>query len=285
MRGVHVLIAGCGDIGAVLARQLLAMGCRVAGLRRRVEALPRGVEPLQADLAQPDSLRCLQRSFDAVVFLAAPGEYSEHAYRRVYVEGIANLLEALPGEPRLLMASSTSVYHQHDGEWVDEDSPTEPRSFAGRLILQSEASLLRRRPGRASVLRFGGIYGPGRERLLRETVAGIGCPEHPVRFSNRIHRDDCAGVLLFLLQRMVEGSALQSCYLGVDCEPAPEWEVRHWLAARLGVSLDDTRSTGSQRKPGSKRCSNRRLLEAGYRFSYPDYRAGYTALIDRIAQP
>lgn len=284
MNGADILIAGCGDVGGLLAQRLRDAGHRVAGLRRRAGLLPAGIEPLAADLGEPATLAALrERHFDIVVVTSAAGRFDEDHYRRVYVEGLANLFGVLRGEPHVLLSSSTAVYHQCHGEWVDEDSPTEPHGFSGRILLQAEALLRECAAHRATVLRFGGIYGPGRERLLREVAAGIGCAREPVRYINRIHREDCAGILQFLVGLLLRGEALAPLYLGVDSEPAPMWEVRHWIAAELGVALDDA-AGGAQggRAPGSKRCSNRRLLEAGYALRYPDFRAGYAPLIEPL---
>lgn len=289
MDGARVLIAGCGDVGCALALRLCAAGHAVTGLRRRAGVLPPGVEALAADLADGPALaRALQCDYDVVVYAAAPDRFAADAYRSVYLDGLGNLLAALHGAPHIVLVSSTGVYHQHDGEWVDEESPAEPTGFSGRTLLAAE-ELLRAHAGeRGTIVRFGGIYGPGRERLLREVAAGIGCPREPVRYTNRIHRDDCAGMLLFLIERMRAGAALAPLYLGVDSAPAPMWEVRTWIAAQLGVTLrEDAAGAGDGRSPGSKRVSNRRLLAAGYALRYPDYRAGYAPLIAafRSARP
>lgn len=281
MNPANILIVGCGDVGGLLATRLLAAGHRVTGLRRRVAALPAGVDALAADLTQPASLGAVaDRRFDVVVVTSAAGRFDESCYRAIYVDGLRHLLGVLCGAPRVLLASSTGVYHQHDGEWIDEDSAADPQGFSGRLLLEGERLLARHTGERATVVRFGGIYGPGRERLLQEVMAGIGCPREPVRYTNRIHRDDCAGMLGFLVERLLAGEPCAGLYLGVDSLPAPIWEVRHWIAAQLGVALDDARAAVSaQRAPGSKRVSNRRLLAAGYALRYPDYRAGYAPLI------
>lgn len=281
MEPANILIAGCGDVGGALAESLLAAGHHVTGLRRRIAALPAGVEALAADLRDADSLGGVAgRRFDVVVVSSAAGHFDENDYRATYVDGLGNLLDALRGTPRVLLASSTGVYGQHHGEWIDEDSPAEPRGFSGRILLEAERLLTRRVGERATVVRFGGIYGPGRERLLREVGAGVGCPREPVRYTNRIHRDDCAGIFTFLIGRLLAGEDCAGLYLGVDSLPVPIWEVRHWIAAQLGVTLDDARPVmGATRAPGSKRASNRRLLAAGYTFRYPDYRTGYAPLI------
>lgn len=275
MEDRRLLIVGCGDVGTLLGCELLAEGWEVTGLRRRADSLPEGFVALSADIGEPASLAPLAgRAFSHVVFAAAPGGFDAALYRRVYIEGPANLLAVLRGAPRVILVSSTGVYHQEDGGEVDEDSPTEPSGFSGRTLLEAEQALGAALGERLSVLRLGGIYGPGRERLLEEVAAGIGCPREPVRYTNRIHRDDAAGILRFLLER----AGPPRLWCGVDCAPAPMWEVRQWIAGQLGVRLDDGRESVFQRG-GNKRVSNRRLREAGYRFRYPDYRAGYGALI------
>jgi nucleoside-diphosphate-sugar epimerase len=280
MKDRRILIAGCGDIGSALALQLSHAGWRVSGLRRQADRLPDGIEKLAADMTDIESLqRGLRAPFDSVVITTTAGRFDAETYRRIYVDGLRNLLQSLAGSPRILLASSTSVYHQHDGEWVDEDSLTEPTRFPGQIQLEAER-LLRAHSGvRAAIVRFGGIYGPGRERLLADVRAGIGCPCDPPLYTNRIHRDDCVGMLDFLLRRQAADDNVAPLYLGVDCEPATQWDVRHWLADRLGVTLDDNATSSSARSVGSKRCSNRRLLAAGYTFRYPSFREGYAALM------
>ncbi len=133
---MRVLIAGCGYVGSALAQQLVAQRHEVFGLRRRPDGLPAGVVPVAADLCDRGGLAsALPANLDAVVYTAAAEGGDEVAYRRAYVEGLANLLALLPGgtaAPRVLFTSSTSVHAQNDGSWVDETSPTEPTSATGR---------------------------------------------------------------------------------------------------------------------------------------------------------
>lgn len=271
---MRILIAGCGYVGSALGAQLASEGHHVVGLRRRSGALPAGVLPVTADLRDGAALRALPGPFDAVVYAAAPAGGDDAAYRAVYVEGIAALLGALRCD-RFLLTSSTSVYGQDAGEWVDEASPTEPASFRGRRVLEGEA-LARERHGAASALRLGGIYGPGRTRLLAAArAARLAPPEGPPRYTNRIHRDDAAGALAHLLGL----PRLAPVYVGVDCEPAAEGELQRWLAARVGAPVPGVAAAAGAGGQG-KRCSNRLLLAAGYRFRFPTFREGYGALAE-----
>lgn len=276
---MRVLIAGCGYVGSALAERLAAEGARVFGLARRPAGLPRGVEPLAADLTDPSSLEALPEGFEIVFYAASAGARDPQAYERAYVHGVSNLLARLARRSpprRFVFVSSTAVYAQQQGEWVDEDSPTTPAGFRGRVLLEGERrSLAAPFPG--TVVRFGGIYGPGRASLVERVRAGR-ARFRPGHYTNRIHRDDCAGVLRHVA--LLEAPA--PLYLGVDDEPALERDVLVWLAERLGAPMPTASEAGSA-ETGSKRCSNRRLRGEGYRLRYPSFREGYAQLLARDA--
>ncbi len=290
----RILVAGCGYVGSELARVLVAEGHQVWGLRRRPQALPQGVRAAGADLTQPARLAELfarsdgPRGLDVVVYAAAADGGDEAAYRRAYVDGPRNLLEALrrAGERprRSFFTSSTGVYAQDDGSWVDEDSPTEPTSFRGARVLEGERLLLASEIP-ATVVRLGGIYGPGRTRLAERVRRGEAeLPTGPTRWTNRIHRDDAAGILRHLIALELAGRSPGAVYVGVDDEPASQADVLRWLARRLGVELPDRAESPaaptSARAPGrNKRCRNARIRALGYRFRYPTFREGYEALL------
>ena len=139
-----VLLAGCGDVGVRTGLALASVGCRVYGLRRSDMALPAPLQPLRADLTDPDSLRALPDDIRDVVFLPAPGRRDEAAYRGLFVDGLAHLLDALQRRVplrRFVFVSSSAVYGEHGGAWVDEDSPCVPLAFNGRQLLDAEARL------------------------------------------------------------------------------------------------------------------------------------------------
>lgn len=290
----RILIAGCGDIGTTLGLSLHAAGHQVWGMKRHPDDLPSELRPLAADLADLATLTALPPALDYLVYSAAAAGFSEAGYQAAYATGVHNLLIALrqAGQQlkRLLLTSSTSVYAQHQGEWVDEDSPAAAESFSGRCIRAGE-QLLWDSGWPAVVVRFGGIYGPGRTRLIDSVRDGsTASPAGPPMFTNRIYRDDCARVLEHLLF-LPDPAPL---YIAVDDDPAPLVEVLNWLATQLGVPEPPT-AAGSPLKPGSgnrpdpalrqrasKRCRNARLRASGFRFRYPSYRDGYAALLRMV---
>jgi nucleoside-diphosphate-sugar epimerase len=284
---MRVLVAGCGYVGAPLAGALAASGHAVFALRRSDGPWPPGATGVRADLCDPASLDALPPDLDAVVYAASADAFDDDAYRRAYVDGPRNLFAALArkGERarRFVFVSSTAVYGQQEGEWVDESSPTEPPGFSGRRLLEGERIVLDA-PRRGVVLRLGGIYGPGRTSLVESVRSGRArLRPGPPHYTNRIHRDDCAGALAHLLA-LPEPAPL---YLGVDREPADEAEVLRWIAARLGMPPPPVAEgerggvppAAPRRARGSKRCSSARLLASGLRLRFPTYREGYGALI------
>jgi nucleoside-diphosphate-sugar epimerase len=278
------LIAGCGYVGEALGLRLASEGHTVYGLRRRVLRPLPGVIPIEADLAVPASLVDLPVALDTIFYLASPGGAEDALYRSAYVDGQRHLYEALARRGqrprRVLFASSTAVYGQRDGEWLDESSPTEPVDFRGRRLLEAESLLAKTAFIPGISVRFGGIYGPRRSSLIESVRSGravvrVDAPH----FTNRIHRDDCVGVLRHLMQL----EAPEPLYLGVDGEPADEAAVLRWLAGALGAPeprvVAAAAAPGARERRSSKRCRNDRLLASGYRFLYASFREGYGAIL------
>ncbi len=277
----RILIAGCGYVGGALGELLVRESHAVWGLSRRPLMLPAGVQSIEADVSMATSLYDLPPNLDCVYYLVAPSGADDAVYRAAYVTGPGQLLESLRKQGqrprRFFFASSTSVYAQDDGGWVDETSPTEPKQFRGRRPLEGEQIALAG-PFPASVVRFGGIYGPRRTRLIDRVRAGRAVYSKKPRYTNRIHRDDCAGVL----RHLAKLEAPEPVYLGVDSEPAPEAEVLEWLAGVLGAPQPRKVRAGElpERSSSNKRCRNQRLLSSGYAFRYPSFREGYRELVE-----
>lgn len=272
---MRVLIAGCGYVGTALGLELAAHGDVVHGLRRDPSGLPRPIIPVAADLTDAASLRDLP-AVDAVVITASSDGRDPDRYRDAYVDGPTTLLRTLADAGQtidtVLFTSSTAVYGQRDGEWVDEASPTDPSTETGAILLEAEGAVLDG-PFPATVVRLTGIYGPGRTRLLERVRSGEArCPAEP-EYTNRIHRDDCAGVLAHLLRLPDRADR----YVGVDHDPADRCSVYRWLAERLDVPPPEVDAEAGSRR-GSKRCSNDRLVASGYRFRYPSFRDGYAQM-------
>ena len=270
----RILIAGCGYVGTALGERLLALGHRVWGLRRDPSALPPSFHRIAADLTRRDDLGAIPRGIDYVVYCASAGQSSDDAYERAYVTGLRNVLDAVQHAAvrRIFFTSSTAVYAQTDGAWVDEASETRPTHFSGLRTLEAE-QLLQSASTAGTVLRCAGIYGPGRTRLIDAVRQGTASMSS--RITNRIHRDDIAGVITHLIERRLDVPLL----LLADDEPVPQREVTAFLANRLGVPLPRADAAAPAARGGDKRCRNARLEATGYRLLYPSYRDGYAAML------
>ncbi|UUT20031.1 SDR family oxidoreductase [Pseudomonas sp. T8] len=282
MSAPSVLIAGCGDVGSRLAKQLLAENWQVYGLRRTVSQLPEGVIGVAGDLFSEQCPAAWPTTpLDYLVYSAAATEHDEAGYRAAYVEGLTHVLGWLKqngqSPKRLLFVSSSSVYGQKDGEWIDETSPAQAGGYSGRLMLEAEQVALQSGIP-ASLVRLTGIYGPGREWLLNQVRQGYRVAIDPPLYGNRIHADDAAGLLAFLLQADRRGVQLEDCYIGVDDAPVPLAEVVGWLREYLGVT--EWADNSSVRRSGSKRCSNARARALGWEPRYPSFREGYAEIIE-----
>jgi len=273
--GRTCLIAGCGDVGTRVGLRLAARGWRVIGLRRS-GTLPAPIEAFRADLGDPASLAGLASLAPAaLVHVPTPDERTPAGYRRVYLEGLAHVLGALRAPPsRVVWVGSTAVHGTSGAAWQDEDTPPAPEAWNGVALLDAERWIRANVPG-AIVLRLAGLYGPGRDSMIRRARAGEKCRASPPHWTNRIHVDDAAAAIVHLL----ELDRPASLYLGVDEEPATECTVLRHLAMRLGMPtaayVDDPRATSAT----GKRLSSARLRASGFRFAYPTFREGYALLL------
>ena len=278
-----IALLGFGDIARRLVPHL--SHANVTGVRRSVveNATINSVSEDCRDLAQVENI--IREGFDVIVMTFVPTQRSDQGYKEGYVDTVSTVLEALDKQdhqPRLLVfVSSTSVYGQKDASWVDESLVAEPANYSGHRLLEAESLLANSGYPYCSV-RFSGIYGPGRGRLIDQVLAKQGSPAEPVVYTNRIHSEDCAGVLAHLIEYSTT-NAPAPYYIATDCEPVPIYDVKMWIAKALGFEtghLQVDHSSPSRVFRSSKRCSNQKLLETGYQFRYPTFREGYGALLN-----
>ncbi|MWV66070.1 NAD(P)H-binding protein [Halorubrum sp. JWXQ-INN 858] len=293
---MRVVVVGCGYVGLELARQLDDRDHDVSGVRRSadgldaVAAVSPDVDPVRADATDPESLSALPDA-DAVVFAASSGGRGADAARAVYVDGLRNVVDeyaARPSPPdRLVYTSSTGVYGDHGGAWVDEETPIDPTTEKTRVLAAAERVALEAGSDAGidgTVARFAGLYGPDRYRLERYVRGPV-----TAGYLNMVHRDDAAGAVRFLLET---DRARGEPVVVVDDEPVEKHAFADWLADECGVDRPEKRSKEARIAEGdlsaaarrrirtSKRCSNDRLRGLGYELAYPTFREGYRAAIE-----
>lgn len=276
-----ILLAGCGDLGTEAGLRFHALGHRVVGWRRSPEKLPAAIEGAAADLSAPNLPR-VPEDTTAVVIAVAADSPTEEAYRAAYVDGLNHVLNALERDGvrprRALFVSSTAVYGDAGGGWVDESTPPRPGGFSGRVLLEAEQLLQAGFSGTATTatsLRLGGIYGPGRTRLIDQVRGGTAVVPEEARYTNRIHRDDAAAAIVHLATMPPEPAPV---YVGVDNDPADLGTVLRFLAAELGLAEPPVGDAGPARG-GNKRCRNELLRSTGFDFEFPSFREGYRDIL------
>lgn len=270
-----VLIAGCGDLGAGLAAELVATGHDVTGIRRTKSVFPEGVTGITKDLLNmrdedlPDA--------DLVFLIMTPNGRHADAYRAAYFDTAQVLIRRYQNTdtpPTVVFVSSTSVYGQNQGEWVDDTTPAHPTSATAQVLVETEQALAAALP--SVTVRCSGIYGPGRFRLLDTVLSGKEWEANS--WTNRIHRDDVVSALVILANMVLAQHTLPEQVIVTDQTPVSMWEVKLWLATCLGasVAVKDT----SQFVPASgKRIQGQFLLSQGWVPRYPSYVAGYQVLL------
>jgi nucleoside-diphosphate-sugar epimerase len=286
------LIVGCGYLGRRIGRTLALRGERVFGTTRSTSAAralePWGIEPVIANVLDRSSLRVLPR-VEHVAWCVGYDRSSGATLRSVYIDGLRNFLSSVQPAMRLVYASSTGVYGQTRGEWVDESSATEPASESGRVCLDAEVALRRfGEEARVSVvcLRYAGLYGPGRI-VRRDAVArGEVLSGDPERYLNLIHIDDAASAAVAAL----DAAHLNPLYVASDDRPVPRREYYELVARCLGAPLPrfmTARETEDPVRDGAnKRASNLRIkAELGFAPRFPDLCQGVPDALGRCDEP
>lgn len=280
----HLLAIGYGYSAQALTRRLLAQGWRVTGTTRsadRAAAMTaEGVTPLVwpgADLAGAvvrASHILLSAAPDAAgdpVLTAAPEVFDR----------------PLPGLRWLGYLSTTGVYGDHAGGWVDETTPLTPGTTRGHQRVAAEAgwqALAAVQGLPLHIFRLAGIYGPGRGPFRKVQDGTAQRIVKPGQYFSRIHVEDIAQVLGASINRPEPGAIYNVC----DDDPSPPQDVLTHAAALLGVDLppvvpiDEARMTPMARSfyAESKRVRNDRMKrELGVQLAYPTYREGLAALL------
>lgn len=283
-----IVFAGAGDLAQRAINALSSESTEYVAVARSQKTF-NGAAFLQGSLLDA-SICCelVRAQPDVIVLTLVPNGSGEQGYQQGYIEPLQALLGAFAElaksiateddnsavqKPTIIFASSTGVYHQVSGEWVDENSPVEPSSYSGQTMLQAE-TLLEESSFSSCCVRFGGIYGSGRDFLIRQVKEGKGGNND---YTNRIHQDDAGRCLAFLIEQCLTGNSLPSLLLACDSEPSPSKQVRTYIAEQLSLDSASLSSSESGRG-GNKRCANTRLLDMGFTLQYPSYREGYCSV-------
>jgi nucleoside-diphosphate-sugar epimerase len=271
-----VLVIGCGYLGRRAAARWVAAGRRVAAVTRSRagELAAAGLEPVTADVLDPASLAAVPAA-STLLYAVGYDRTAGAAMRDVYVGGLANVLRVVRPPERIIYVSSTGVYGRTDGGEADEGSPVDPTEASGKVVADAERTLLAARPD-AVILRFAGIYGPGRVLRRAALLAGEPLIGDADKWLNLIHVEDGAAAVL-----RAEAAAPGETFNVSDGEPVTRRAFYTLAAELLGAppARFEPPPPGSPPEP-NRRVSNRRLQDRlGWRPAYPSYREGLAASV------
>jgi nucleoside-diphosphate-sugar epimerase len=238
---------------------------------------------LQGDVTDSVSLQVLHGlKPELILYCVAADAQTDAAYQAQYVNGLANVLATQRENTALrhvFFVSSTRVYGQDAGEYLDDSSALSPMDFGGQRLLEAE-QLLTNLACPTTALRLSGIYGPGRLRMIN--LAKSQAWPATNSWSNRIHRDDAAAFIVFLMEQVLAGKAIQTSYIVTDDAPASLHEVLAWLAGQMQIGIP---ANAQQEATKGKRLANGLMRATGYQLKYPNFKVGYQALLASLTTP
>ncbi|MAD77345.1 MAG: hypothetical protein CML20_21670 [Rheinheimera sp.] len=269
-----ILVVGLGDLGSRIALGVQQAGNTVCAMRRSAQCPP-GISLIQHDATLPWPE--ITGTFTDLILCVAPDARNETAYRQAYLtigERALAWLHQHAKPPHVWVVSSTGVYGQQNGEWVTEDSPRQPDTPTAKTLVKAEDFWFN--SGIAcTILRPAGLYGPGRNMMITAAKKAIHFIENKPVYTNRIEVSDCARAIVHLVQQRQQGHTVANAYNLTDLQPATYTEVIDFLQQQLQINPQSI----EHRNNGSKRVSANRLQQTGFDWHYPDYQAGYLAML------
>jgi shikimate kinase/nucleoside-diphosphate-sugar epimerase len=273
---IMFLIIGCGYVGERLADMLHAAQHEVVGVTHSADSAARltAAKPYPVytcDVSDGESVSALTTRLSVnpsvIVHCASSNRGGAEMYRKVYLDGCRNLQRTFPGA-HLVFTSSSSVYPQTDGSWVNEESEAIPDRETSRILREAEELVL---ANGGCVARLAGIYGPARSFVLKnflEGTASIEGNDGEGRYLNQIHREDAASALMQLSVLKEKG-----IYNIVDDQPMTQRECFVHLAEKFARPMPPISEPKTERKRAwtHKRISNAKLHGTGWSPLYESY--------------
>lgn len=272
------LIIGQGDIGLPVTNTLAQKNLPITGLARSERAnydLDDKAGFLQAD-ALTLSAEQLQK-FTRIAIIVTPDDYSTSGYNRSYLgicQHLATLADKMTALERVVFISSTGIYGQDNGEWIDENTaPIMPERGASKVILQAEQALQQGFGDKAIIIRPSGIYGRERLMRLRKAQESQKDPIAAESWSNRIMDSD----LVTIIAKVLATDTPKPLYIATDYLPVTTFELTHWLSQQVGETLPEVDSEKTA-VTGKRLHSNIPLAW----LKFPDWQAGYHDILQQI---
>lgn len=277
IKNKKLLVIGCGKLGQKLGLLAKKTPLDLLGFKRK-KITSTNIRIEQQDIFDKSFFDKVKiHSPDFILYSLSADEQSEKSYRRNYVEGLKQVIKSIKyinNFQHLFFVSSTSVYGDNNDQFIDEFSETSPKNFRGTILLEAE-NLLNTVKFNSTVLRLSGIYGSGRNYMIKLSQDAESWPKVD-RWTNRINEDDAANFIIFLLNQCLQGEIPEKLYLLTDKESVTLFRLLNWI--RQNLNLKNKINITSDPILG-KRLRSSIIPSLKFEYKYPTYKQGYKELI------
>ena len=280
IKSLKVLIVGCGQLGFSIVKNADSDVFKLYGFSRSLRKSPASIEMHQVDILKAEAIDAIKLiNPEIIIYAVSADTQSIESYQEHYVAGLKNTYEAileLDHFKHLFFVSSTRVYGQKTTKILSELDIAEPSDYGGEALMEAE-TVARQLKDKATILRLSGIYGPNRKRMIQLAQSNPGNWPATNNWSNRIHEEDAARFIVFLMKRIMMNESIEPLYLVTDGVPTKQYDVLTWIRNRLQLTTDTIELPILE---SGKQLQSVLLNQTGFVLKYPDFTYGYEAIID-----
>ena len=281
IKPLKILIVGCGQLGFSIVKNADPDIFKLYGFSRSLKKSPPSIAMHQVDILKNEAIDVIKSvNPEIIIYAVSADTQSVESYQDHYVAGLkktyAALLE-LDHFKHLFFVSSTRVYGQKTTKILSELDIAEPSDYGGEALIEAEA-VARQLKDKATILRLSGIYGPNRTRMIQLAQSNPGNWPATNNWSNRIHEEDAARFIVFLVKRIMLKEPIEPHYLVTDGIPTKQYDVLTWIRKRLQLTTDTIEIPILE---SGKQLQSVLLNQNGFILKYPDFTYGYEAIIDK----
>lgn len=280
IKSLKVLIIGCGQLGFSIVNNADSDVFKLYGFSRSLRKSPASIEMHQVDILKTEAIDAIKLvNPEIIIYAVSADTQSIESYQDHYVLGLKKTYEAileLDHFKHLFFVSSTRVYGQKTTKILSELDIAEPSDYGGEALMEAEM-VARQLKDKATILRLSGIYGPNRKRMIQLAQSNPGNWPATNNWSNRIHEEDAARFIVFLMKRIMMQESIEPLYLVTDGVPTKQYDVLTWIRNRLQLATDTIELPILE---SGKQLQSVLLNQTGFVLKYPDFTYGYEAIID-----
>jgi nucleoside-diphosphate-sugar epimerase len=280
IKSLKVLIIGCGQLGFSIVNNADSDVFKLYGFSRSLRKSPASIEMHQVDILKTEAIDAIKLvNPEIIIYAVSADTQSIESYQDHYVLGLKKTYEAileLDHFKHLFFVSSTRVYGQKTTKILSELDIAEPSDYGGEALMEAE-TVARQLKDKATILRLSGIYGPNRKRMIQLAQSNPGNWPATNNWSNRIHEEDAARFIVFLMKRIMMKESIEPLYLVTDGVPTKQYDVLTWIRNRLQLTTDTIELPILE---SGKQLQSVLLNQTGFVLKYPDFTYGYEAIID-----